>query len=368
MKNIKRAFAAALVAVMALTFTACHKKNEIAVTAKDVEFTSAYYMCALINADSEAKNKVQESLTEEEQKAETINYYSKKIDNKEYKTWVKDKALDYLKGIAAYKLLCAENKVELDDELKSNAEYMGEYYWGYGSSAYFEPNGVSKETYLKYSADAAYSEAYFNHLYGKDGEKEISAKDVKSEIHGSYVIAEQLNASYTSEMTDKEKTALKKKLQNYVKDLNAGKKTFEQVYNDYNAIKETDKEEHDHDHEEGEEVSEPKSEYAQIFGKEGTNYESEHYDTVKKLKTGVAKLIELEDKSGFILVVKQDIKADDYYLEALDSAARHTLKDEEFEKTIEEYKKSFELDVNSYAVNQFKVDKIVEPDYSNTAY
>lgn len=367
MKNIKRAFAAIIVAVMALSFTACHKKNEIAVTAKDVEFTSAYYMCALINADSEAKSKVQESLTEEEQKAEEINYYSKKIDDKEYKTWVKDKALEYLKDIAAYKLLCSENKVEIDKDLTANAEYMSEFYWNnYGYSMMFEPNGVSKETYLKYSADAAYSEAYFNHLYAKDGKKEISAKDVKAEIHGSYVIAEQLSASYTSEMTDKEKTALKKKLQKYVKDLNDGKTTFEKVYNDYNAVKETDKKEENTA--EDEETSKPKSEHAQIFGKEGTNYESEHYDTVKKLKTGVAKLIELEDKSGFILLVKQDIKADDYYLEALDSAARHTLKDDEFKKTVDEYKKSFELDVDSYAINQFKVDKIVEPDYSNAGY
>lgn len=364
MKNIKRAIACALMAIMALTATACHKKNEIAVTAKDVEFTSAYYMCALINADSEAKNKVQENLTEEEKSAEEINYYSKKIDDKEYKTWVKDKALDYLKDIAAYKLLCAENKVELEDELKANAEYMGEYYWSYGSSMYFEPNGVSKETYLKYSTDAAYSEAYFNYLYGKEGTKAIAAKDVENEIYGSYVIAEQLSASYTSEMKDDEKTAMKTKLEGYVKDLNDGKKTFKQVYNEYNAIKETDEEKTTTD----EEKSAPKSEYAQIFGKEGTNYESDHYETVKGLKTGVAKLIELEDKSGFILVFKQDIKADPYYLEALDSAARHTLKDDEFEKAIEEYKKSFELDINDYAVNQFKVDKIVEPDYSNMGY
>jgi len=365
MKNIKRVIAAMLLAVIALTATACHKKDEIAVTAKTVKFTSAYYMCALINADSEAKTKVQENLTEEEKQSTDINYYSKKIDDKEYKTWVKDKALDYLKGIAAYKLLCADNKVELDDEMKANAEYMGEYYWSY-SSAYFEPNGVSKETYIKYSVDSAYSEAYFNHLYGKEGTKAIADKDVKAEIHGNYVIAEQLNASYTSEMTDKEKTALKKKLEAYVKAINSGEKTFEQVYNEYIAIKESDKEERKHG--EGEEVSEPKSEYAQIFGAEGTNYESEHYVTVKKLKTGSAKLIELEDKSGFILLVKQDIKADDYYLEALDSAARHTLKDEEFEKEIEAYKATFKLDVNSYAVNQFKVDKIIEPDYSNTGY
>ena len=64
MKNIKRIIAAALVSVMALGFTACHKKDETAVTVGKVNFTSAYYMCALINADSEAKSKVKESLSD----------------------------------------------------------------------------------------------------------------------------------------------------------------------------------------------------------------------------------------------------------------------------------------------------------------
>ena len=37
----------------------------------------------------------------------------KKIDGKKYADWVKDSALDELKKIAAYKTLCAENKIEL---------------------------------------------------------------------------------------------------------------------------------------------------------------------------------------------------------------------------------------------------------------
>lgn len=57
MKNIKRIIAAVLVSVMALGFTACHKKDETAVTVGKVNFTSAYYMCALINADSEASQR-----------------------------------------------------------------------------------------------------------------------------------------------------------------------------------------------------------------------------------------------------------------------------------------------------------------------
>ncbi len=359
MKNIKRIMALALVLVMALSFTACHKKNEIAVKAKDVEFTSAYYMCALINADSEAKTKVQEELSEEEASAEKIDYYSKKIDGKKYEEWVKDTALASLKEIAAYKLLCKENKVELDEEMLTNAETYASYYWSsYGYSMIYEPNGVAQSTYTQYMKDSYCSEAYFEHLYGKDGEKEIPAKDVKTKIYGSFIIADILDASFTSETEDKEKKEIKTKLDGYVKALNDGTKTFADVYKEYNNVK--DEEKTDSDKKDG-----PKDQYAQILGAKDTVYESEDYDTVKKMKTGEVKLVKLDDDAGYKLIVKQDIKADKYYLENLDSTARHLIKDEEFKGIIEDYQKGFELDVNKYAVNQFKVKKIVEPDYSN---
>ena len=53
MKLMKNIIAVVIVFVMAFSVTGCHKKNEIAVTANGFEYTSAYYMCALINADNE---------------------------------------------------------------------------------------------------------------------------------------------------------------------------------------------------------------------------------------------------------------------------------------------------------------------------
>ena len=160
MKSIKRIIAAALVSVMALSFTACHKKDENAVTVGKVKFTSAYYMCALINADSEAKSKVKESLSDSKSTTD-IDYYSKKVDNKDFVKWVEDTALENLKKIAAYKTLCEENKLEISEEDKTNAETYANYYWtNYGYSSYFEPNGVGKNTYKQYMLDSYYSMNY----------------------------------------------------------------------------------------------------------------------------------------------------------------------------------------------------------------
>lgn len=356
MKNFKRIFASALVLVMALTVAACHPKNEIAVTVGDVEFTSAYYMCALINADSEAKSKVQEELSDDESSTD-IDYYSKKVDGKDFVTWVEDTAMDSLKKIAAYKTLCKENDLEISEEDASNAETYASYYWSnYGYSSYFEPNGVGENTYKQYMKDSYYSSVYFEHLYCKDGTKEIAADTVKSKMYETFVIADMLQASF-SEKSEDEITQIKDKFNNYVTELKDGKKTFEEVYVDYNGPSEENEETES-------EEPKPKDKYASVLGPEDSAYESDQYETVKAMAVGEVKLIELDDNAGLIIAVKQDITADSYYIDNLDLATRHLIADDEFEKDIETYAGKMKCDVNNYAVKQFKVKKIKEPSAS----
>ncbi len=364
MKSFKRLIALTLALLMVLSFAGCHKKDEIAVTIGDVEFTSAYYMCALINADSEAKSKVYEELTEEEQQQE-IDYYSKKIDDKDFVSWVEDTALDNLKTVAAYKILCKENEIEPSEEDLNNAEMYATYYWSsYGYQAYFEPNGVGEATYKQYMKDSYYAETYFEHLYGAEGEKAISAEDIKTKMTENFITANILSGSYTSEMTDTDKTALKTQFDGYVTSLNDGSKTFKDIYNEYNEIEETEENTTEEATDEESEESKPIDEYASIIGAEDTGYAADYYEDVKAMTIGDIKVIELADDAGLVLAVKQDISADPYYLETLDMTIRHLIADEDFEKEIEEYAKDLKTDINKYAVGQFKVKKIIEPSYS----
>ncbi len=369
MKNLKRMLAMALVLLMLFSFAGCHKKNEIAVTVGDVEFTSAYYMCALINADSEAKTLVNESLEEDDKSSsEEIDYFSQKVEGKDYVEWVEQKAMTTLKQVAAYKILCEKNKLEPDKEDVAQAEQYAQYYWSsYGYGAYFEPNGVSQATYTKYMTDSYFAETYFEFVYGKDGEKAIAADEIKTKMNENFITANILNATYESDATDADKTALKTKLEGYVTALKAGTKSFEQVYKEYNDIKDEEKKEdtaESTDKETEEKELEPQDQYASVLGAKETVYESEQYDTVKAMAVGEVKLIELEDKTGFVLAVKKDINADPYYLDNLDMTVRHIIADDEFEKDIETYIKDLKVDVNDYAVKQFKVKKIKEPEYN----
>ena len=363
MNGLKKLCAAFLTLLLLATFCACHKKGEVAVKAGGEEFTSAEYLYYLINANAEATQKVQEKLTDEEKNSGDYDVYSKKIDGKSYETWVKDTALSNLKKTAAYVILCKENKVELDKEEVEQLEQNVELFWeneNYASSRdLYEENGVSKETYLKCAKNSMYEEAYFNFLYGKGGKKEVSTDELKNALKDNFFLADRLNVTFQDE-TDEQKAEIKTKLEGYVKSIKDGSMTYEEAYHDYNG-------EEQHEEEESGDELKPKDSHAELIPSEKTsekltNYSlsSEGYDSLEKMKKNEVKLIEKEDGTGYLLLVKKDILADEYYVKDEDASGvpRHLLKDEEFEKEIDDYVKKADFDISKYAINRFKVKKL----------
>ncbi len=366
MKIIKKLAAVLLVAVMVLSICGCHKKDEIAVTIGDHEFTSAYYMCALINAYQDGEAEVYDSLSEEEQQSTDIDYFSKKIDDKSFSDWVKDRAIEILKTVSYYKAACEKNKVEIDEDTQTASEYYASVIWQ-SYSTLFEENGVSQTTFTKYFTEGApsqltdyamyymlgigtpndYEELYFQHLYGKDGEKEIAAKTVKKELYNNYLAADVLEVTFTEEQKDSERNKIKKQFEEYEKDLKSGKTTFAKVYKEYNEI--TD----DEDLPE----SDAKDPYASIL-----DISSHNYTDIKKMDTDEVKLFYDKEEGHLQLVVKKDIKSDKYYLETLDNSLRHSLKDEEYTKDSEKEIAKLKAEINDFAVDRFKVKDIKIPE------
>lgn len=356
MKILKSITAAILVYIMALTVIGCHPKDEIAVTIDGHKYTSAYYMCTLINAYMDGQQRVYDTLSDEEiSSGAEIDYHSKKIDDKEFDTWVKDRAIEILKEISYYKSLCNDAKLELSEDELANTEYYASTYWSsYGYSTLFEPNGVSEATYTDYMVDGNYSALYFEHLYGEGGEKEIKAKEVESYLSKNFILANLLEVTFSDE-TDDEKEEIEKQFKNYQKKIKNGKMTFEEAYVEYNDLGD--------DHSHSDEEDGPKDPHATVIGATGTGYEHDYYSDIEKMDTGEIKLIEKDDDAGYLLVIKQDIEDDDYYLENLDMTIRHLLKDTEYSEEMSEKALELEADISNYAVNQFKVKNIVEPEY-----
>ncbi len=363
MKLFKKIAAIVLIAVMALTVCGCHKKNEIAVTIGDYEYTSAYYMCALINAYAEGQDEVYASLSEEEQQSDDVDYSKKKIGDKSFNEWVKDRAIEILKTVSYYKAESEKNDVKIEGENKQASEYYASMMWQ-NYEALFSPNGVSEKTFSKYFIEGApsmmtdyvlamygiappndYEELYFQYLYGKKGPKEIAIKDVKKELYNNYLVADIIEITFSEETND-EKTSIKKQFEEYEESLKNGKMTFEDVYKDYYEI--TDEEDLPE--------SEAKDPYASII-----NEMSNNYDEIKKMDIDDIKLFIDDDAGTVSLVIKKDIKSDSYYLDYMDITLRHSLKDEEFSKASQEAIKKLEADINDYAVDRFEVEDIKFP-------
>lgn len=386
MKNLKRILSIVLILVLALSFAGCHKKGEIAVEIGEWKFTSAYYMCAFIQAEREAQATVYESLSDKEKQDTDLDYTKKKIGDKKYEEWVKDTAIDYLKEIAALKTFAKENKLDTN-ELKDTYNQMLPNIWedtSYGyyyASMYFgdtipqgtslqmnyEPNGVSQATYLDFVLDKTLYDSYFEFLYVEGGSKEIAFEDIEKEFYGNYELANVLEASF-EEKTEQEITELKAKIEGYKASIEKGEMTFAEVKADYEKPADEDEkeetDEHDHEEEteenteveeETEENTEPKDENAQLITSDNDNYK-----TIKAMSVGEVKIVETD--TAYILIVKQDLKADEYYIKQNDLSVRHTLKDEEFSKLVADAAKKLKADIDKYAVNQFKVKKLEIPE------
>jgi hypothetical protein len=234
---------------------------------------------------------------------------------------------------------------------------MAEYYWSsYGYASLFEPNGVSAATFKEYMKDSYYSDLYFQHIYGAEGEKAISADDVRNTISSKFALANILEVSF-AEMQDADKTAAKDKFAAYEKELREGKRTFEEIYKEHNQIKDEEATETTDTQE-----KKPLDEYASLIGNEDTNYASDRFEEIAALKVDEIKLITLEEDAGLLLVVKKDVIADPYYIESLDSDARYIIAGDGFEEDMKKAADKLDTKVNDYAVDRLKVKNITYPE------
>lgn len=380
MKLLKKIVALLGALAILLTFAGCHEKDEIAVTVDGVKFTSAYYMCAFIDADNQARNKVDEMAAEDDSIdiSKKNYYYSQKIDGKKYQDWVKDTAIESLRKIAAYKIKCQENKLTIDETDKSGVEQYAAYYWSYyGYGETYEPNGVSFNTYKNYMLDSYYTQEYFEFLYGKEGKEAVSEDDIKNFLSENYVIANVLYVDLSS-LKGEAKTEKIEAINGYAEDIKAGKITFEDAYYTENPSEKEEEETTEDatedatsdttsdttDTTEEEKNAEPLDKWATLMGSKNTQetYQDEYYDRVKKMTVGEVVVVKEDDESAIALLIKGDIMADPYYLENYDMTVRHDIKDEDFEKTMENFAKTLTVDVNNYAVDRFKAKKIKYPE------
>ena len=372
MKFFKKFIAVFCALTLVSTLTACHKKDEVALTIDGIDITSALYLNALLESDMEARAKVDEQLAESEDEsvqAGTVDYFTQSIDGKKFETYVKDKAIKLCREYAYYQKLIDAKTISLAEDKITEAESYADMYWSYyGYSTVFEANGIGLNTYKKAFVYSYYANENFMRIYGKDGEKAVDAETIKKTMGEKYILVHTLTKTYAEGAKDEDKAAAKDSYQKHITRLEKGE-DFKTIYEELNPSEKNETqvdlselEDSSNSETDGPEGDQPLDEYATIIGDEDTNnYASEDFKTVDSMKVGEVKLVENSDKTGFTVYQKLDINADPYYLKTLNDAILVVLKQEEYDKTLEEEAAKLTVEEHKFALNRFKVKNIVYP-------
>lgn len=259
MKNFTKLTAIILVLIIALFSTACSLTPQWSYKTDDTEFAIGVYIYALHNAYSEAETYAQET---EGYDSEAGTYDGSKsflkvqITDDEGVTatadeWIANRADETMKNLLAVEHEYARLGATVDEATMTNYKDYAKEYWDYGpyysmygeqyKSPYadiYEPLGVSYESFEYYYIVSAKQQAVFNELYGVDGEKAVSDKELTQYFEDNYTSYRYFNSNlYTTEeqvddqgntenvsvaMSDKKIASYKKNYESYVNDVNAG--------------------------------------------------------------------------------------------------------------------------------------------------
>lgn len=371
MNILKKTVAILLTAVFVFSLSACHPKDEVAISSGDYKITSAMYSYYLVMADADAKQLINSS-DEYDTKADGFKYTDQTIEGKKYTDYVKEKALEgCLRNITIAKL-CDEAGLKLDKEKQDEWKNTAQYYWNYAYGAVFEQNGIAYSTYEKLLLNEALYNAYFDYLYLEGGEKEMAKADIQTNLDKHY------SAVYiiTHDYSDEEKPDLdkiKQDLEKYKKLFEKGK-TYDEVKAQYDADQKaesdssnpsssTDSTSSTTSSDSKEEEKKPADKNIVILtDNEDTNSGEasyfEKYSEVAKMKEGEVALIADSDNKVVSIVVKKNINADAYYFDTLSGEIVYMVNGEGFDSFLKDEAKKIDYTVNDYAVNQFKVKKI----------
>ena len=355
MKTLKSLLSVMLVLLLMLSLTGClHKQNEIAVEIGDSKFSAAIYSYALMTADSEARTKVDEQLEEAgtDTTVTEVDYYAQKIEETDYVTWVENRAIEILTEFAAYEKLFKDAGLTISSEDLANIDYTAEYYYSYYGSAY-EANGVGYDTYRYAIIYSSYSDMYFEHLYGKEGEKAVPAEEIKESFDTSYRVAFVLQ----TDITEMDETALeeaKADMEHYKEHLLKGESMVD-IYNEFNGLSE----------ETAASGYSPATDVKEVVSviadpEVDSSYGVDFWGDIKDIAANDVKILEAEENGYkylrlFYIV---DTADDTTYLDEMDLSLRWNLKQEEYDNYISEYIKGLTVKKHKYAMSEFKVKKI----------
>ncbi len=239
MRNtVKKVFTALLAAVLCLSLAGCYSENKTWSAKKgDDTLPIGAYIFYLNSAYSEARGKV----STETDVLEGQIKYEKTGETLDGKTWVENRALDYVRAYYYVNDKFDELGLEFTEEDKSDAQTNTDSMWSYYKTT-MEDLGIAKESYhLAFTVYNAKYQRVMEAMYGEGGEFEVSQDELKDYFTENYYSYEYFYAPLTKtdddgnsvNLSDEEKEEVKSRLEAYVTKVNAGETTLEEAASQY---------------------------------------------------------------------------------------------------------------------------------------
>lgn len=239
MKNIKKFTAAVLAAAMLTLFAGCGGDQSWSFKTDTVSLTAGTYIYNLLNcyyeaydlveSPDEAKNILDETVTDSDNNTTTVEQYS--YDNAETET---------IKMLAVEQLM-SDLGLELDrSEYDAALSYTSQI-WG-NIKDQFEAYGISQESFNYCYAE--YTVKYgqvFEALYGEGGDKYVSDEELTEYFKDNYVgyayfgrsMATTDDEGNSVAKSDEEFEKTENDFNSYVDAVNSGEKTYKEVVAEY---------------------------------------------------------------------------------------------------------------------------------------
>ncbi len=283
-----------------------------------------------------------------------------KIENTDATKWIEDRAKEECIAHLTMTRLIKENKIKVTDEdLESYESYADTVYQYYFESA-FETLGISKETYRKCSGTySGYSEALFKSIYDIGGTKEVSQEDLEKYFTENYTdyyyfslpLTEKDDNNQTVDISDKDKEVITSRFKNYVELINKDGKTKDDVLKKYQSDYDTDKD--------------PGTSSTNILSESGLPEDLQK--AIEKLEEGKATCLEVNSNYYFVYKGKIEdklptIAADSKDAEVIQNrlAVLHKMKDDEYQKYLDEEAKKTKYETNDACLSKYTVKRTVD--------
>lgn len=183
MEKLKRIAAASVaVAITAAAFSGCASSTDYSMTADGEKINAGVYINYILSEITTQMYTMYYSgeLTDADKIFET------EIDGKDFKTYIKDTAIDDTKELAAVRAKFDELGLELSEDDIAAIDNSVSGAWEQ-SGEFYEYEGISKESIRQYYEHSYKRSAIFDYYYDEGGIEEVSADEIQKYVNDNYI-------------------------------------------------------------------------------------------------------------------------------------------------------------------------------------